>query len=547
MLSIGSEESARDPSLAPDIRAASPDLSHIYFSVQNGGLFEGVGGDRLYDWTEGQLTLLPQPVEGVEVTGAGAYFHSPSGFVEFGATVTSARPAHNGPHLVSDDGSTFFWHGRSPEAEWVGLFDEGTGTKIAPGAVFIGASHDGNAVYFASSSQLGEDATPGGGIYSYTVSNDEFNRLTPAAGPSGLGVTEAVISDDTSHVYFIATAAVTPGAEPGAPNLYVQDGDQTRFIATVPGAAQIARTSQDGHYAILSTTASLAGAQTNGHNTIYEYDDQARVLACVSCRGDGSPTQGDASVDDTQPNSYGQFSQASSPRNIAGDGRVFFATTDRLVPEDTDSASDVYEYFQGSVSLLSAASGGHGASIADSGDDGRDVFIVTGAALLPEDEDGGLQDLYDVRSTGGYPAPPRGHQPGCKSNCQDRSGTPPGSVLGSETATGASPSKPRISVSIGHSLHDQPTSVLLDVKVGVAGDISLWGESVKKRQRAVAQAGTYSLKATLNAAGRSFLKSGGTLRVPIKVTFEAGDGSTAFQKLTLAFRPSGGHSKGARR
>lgn len=519
--------------------AASPDLSYIYFVHFNEGLLPGVPPGSIYQWHEGTLSF----VEGLNPAGS---FHGQSGFDGEFLGTPGARPAHNGPHLTSDDGSVLFGNNAARYSEESGgtiSAAESQGATNPGQSKFIGASHDGDVLYFTNGTQLTADATPGGGIYRYSHSSDELKLITPPAGAEGSGISDAVMSDDSSHVYFIATAALEPGAEPGTPNLYVQRGDQTRFILTLADDAKISRTSRDGRYALVSTKASLAGAVTNGHTTLYEVDEQSGTISCVSCRADGSASQGAATVDDTQLTGLQSQATLSSPRNISDDGRVFFATQDQLVSADQDSSSDVYEYARGVVSLLTPGQGGVGSYVADSSDDGRTVFVVASKALLPEDQDGGLTDIYAIRSGGGFEAPPPA-PPACETNCQQRGGSPASSLIGSEGRQG-SLSKGRISIAGSRSANG-PTAVL-KVKVSGAGSVRLSGRRVKARNRSVTKAGTYPLQAALNAAGLAALKESGVVEAPMTVVFDPADGTVARKSLTLTFRTISNSSKGDHR
>jgi hypothetical protein len=525
------------------ILGASPDLSYVYFHDREESLLPGVPPGSTYQWHEGQLTAFGQ-------LGIAARPHTNSGF-EQPPQNYAARLQHNGPHVTSDDGSVYFGTNAVRLSTDSGtIVDPATGMSVdpeafsigTPGTTFVGASRDGDVLYFANATKLTADASAGGGLYRYIHSTNELELLTPAA-PGGLGISGALMSDDASRVYFTASAAVAPGAEPGASNLYVQEGDETRFILTLPNEARIARASRDGRHIVISTSASLAGAETNGHAALYEYDNQSGVLACASCRADGSPSQGDASLEDTQPATLGVWSSHSAPRSISDDGRVFFATLDRLVPEDQDAGSDVYEYFNGTVSLLSGGEGGRGSYVGDNSDDGRSVFFITSKSLIPEDRDGGLADIYDVRVGGGYPNPAK-PQSACETNCQRRHGPPAASAVGSEGLAGSS-SRGKISVKVPRSA--QGVSVALKVKVNGSGTIRLTGGRVQSLSRTVAKAGSYTLKAVLRPRGRALLKNGGVVKAPVTVRFEPAEATSAEKSLTLTFRPSGTSSKGDHR
>jgi hypothetical protein len=552
---------------------ASRDLSRIYFKMENEQLLAGAGEFALYEWNEGQLEVASVLPGGGSFLGSAepaAWTHRQSSY--FTRYATEARLAHGGPHVVSDDGSTLFW---TTNTDDLYAFRDGASVRVdasqragGSGEVplsqvhFVGASHDGNTVYFVSSSQLTEAATPGGGLYRYDLPSGSLELLTPdpdgVAGVDGLGVSSAVMSDDASHVYFMATAALAPGAEAGVPNFYVYADGQTRFLFTVPGGGTVQRASLDGRFVVIGTTASLGGASVNGHNALYEYDNQSGLLGCVSCRADGSPTQGDATMDDTMEAGVATYPELSSPRNISNDGRVFFATTDRLVPEDVtgsehlalgvlNTSSDVYQYADGTVSLLTTGHSQYGSVVADNSDDGRNAFIVTPSSLVPEDEDRGLADIYDVRVDGGYPSP-SGQQAPCVDDCQHAAGPPAAADVGSATIDGKGSSMPRRGgkIAVSGPRSRRGASLTVEVKVGGAGKIELSGSDVLRRTRSVSKAGVYALQATLSPKARSSLRSGKVVKATVTVAFHASKGSGASKKLTLSFKPRAVRSNGGR-
>lgn len=82
---------------------------------------------------------------------------------------------------------------------------------------------------------------------------------------------------------------------------------------------------------------------------------------------------------------------------ISADGeRLFISTREPLVPEDTDSAQDIYELFNGELRLVSTGpTGGNGDFEVDLGGiskDGTHVFFRTRESLVSSDTDGGDSD-----------------------------------------------------------------------------------------------------------------------------------------------------------
>ena len=96
------------------------------------------------------------------------------------------------------------------------------------------------------------------------------------------------------------------------------------------------------------------------------------------------------------PASDGQFtvaSAAASPGSAvsADASRVYFISSERHVPEDVDGEVDVYERSNGGTRLVSTgAAGGNNSGfvgIVDVSDDGARVFFTTSEHLVPEDTD----------------------------------------------------------------------------------------------------------------------------------------------------------------
>ena len=62
-----------------------------------------------------------------------------------------------------------------------------------------------------------------------------------------------------------------------------------------------------------------AEEETAGHTEVFRYDAGSSKLDCVSCTTTGPPSTGDSSL-------------ASDGLSLTDDGRVFFNSTDQLVP-----------------------------------------------------------------------------------------------------------------------------------------------------------------------------------------------------------------------
>jgi hypothetical protein len=420
--------------LAVVVGGSSRDLRHVVFRFP-AALVPGAPAGGLYEWADGALRLVSVLPDGTPAPATSVIAAPPSS-----NSGTHNLPApnvafpHGGAHAVSDDGARIFFkpssattplYLREGGARTVAISaSQRAGSEGTPGnARFVGATPDGSVVYFLSAIQLTDAATAGGGLYRYDVDAGELVLVTPDSGGvagQGGGIVDAVASEDGSHVYFISTAALAPGGVAGQRNAYVWNGDATTFLGTVGtalGTNLVQRVSRSGRFAVFSSTVSMDGAPTNGRRALFAYDAASGDLACVSCRPDGSPSQGDATLTSLgagapDPDTIG------TPRNITDDGRVYFNSDDRLAPGDINAAYDVYEYHDGALALVSGGRGDHDSFLADNGDDGRDVFFVTRDALVAGDADGGSADLYDARLGGGFPEPPS-PAPGCRGDdCQ---------------------------------------------------------------------------------------------------------------------------------
>ena len=256
----------------------------------------------------------------------------------------------------------------------------------------------------------------------------------------------------------------------GQPNLYVREGGQARFIATLAAAdrtncgpctdatspaGRLSRLSADGsHLAFTSQSAALAEQVAgydntdlaSGHpdNEVYLYDAPAGHLLCASCKPSGARPAGGALGPPEAPVPTAayipgwQWSNVAS-RVLSTDGsRLFFDSFDALTPADTNGEQDVYEWEApgagppggrcstasptyshlngGCVSLISSGKSPAPSRLLDSSADGRDAFFATASSLDPRDP--GLIDVYDAREGGGYPPPPPPPTPCLGDSCR---------------------------------------------------------------------------------------------------------------------------------
>ncbi len=101
---------------------------------------------------------------------------------------------------------------------------------------------------------------------------------------------------------------------------------------------------------------------------------------------------------------------------------VFFTSEDGLTPQASSGVTNVYEYHEGQVALVSDGDDsvsvleGPAVELIGTNESGKDVFFRTADQLVPQDDDTQL-DVYDARSEGGFPAPT--NEPSCREDsCQ---------------------------------------------------------------------------------------------------------------------------------
>jgi hypothetical protein len=407
------------------LEGASADLSHVVFDA-SAALVSGARANayNVYEWFAGHLRLvsvLPGPGE-VAAEGARA-----------GSGQAESRIEDN---AISTNGSRIFWTDTSSNQLYL-REDAATTVKVNASqrtpslgdgtALFRGATPDGSRVFFTDTTQLTNAANDNGGLYEYDVSSGKLRDLS--AGGSAAPEVEGVVGmgENGLNVYFVARASLASGASAGGYNLYLSRDGIISFIAAMssednadwiqPLEIRPALVTPNGEYLALVSQASLTGYDNTDANTgsadkeVFLYDAGNEHLSCVSCNPSGAQPVGSASVANGEKTGH-------TPRFITDDGqRVFFNSSDVLLPADTNGQQNVYEYENGTIHLISSGTGASISAFSDASPSGDDLFFTTRAQLVPQDTDEN-SDMYDARVGGGFPPPPASPEPCAGESCR---------------------------------------------------------------------------------------------------------------------------------
>jgi hypothetical protein len=363
-------------------------------NAKDGGPYQ----NNLYEWSGGNVQLVNVLPEGE------THPHASFG-VDNGDRYSGFLPSLS--HAISADGSRIFWTDENTGKLYVR--EDGKKTVqidalVGGGGEFQTASVDGSKVFFTKEEIL----------YQFDTTEEKTHALA-VGGVKGL----VGASDDGAYVYFVSTRAFEGGVE-GSPNLYLSHEGRLVFIATLslqdnetPNlygtdkpygdwfrtfAGRTAEVSPNGRYLAFLAREKLTGyenldARGVEHDfEIFLYDAATRGLECPSCNTDGTrPTSN--SLLPTPTN--GVYQQ----RSLTDGGRLFFSTTDAVLPQDGNRKSDVYEYENGRIYLISPGLADSEAVFADASESGSDVFF-TAQQRLTAGSDEEITDLYDARVGG---------------------------------------------------------------------------------------------------------------------------------------------------
>ena len=287
------------------------------------------------------------------------------------------------------------------------LISGGAAGTIEGNVDFVAAvSSDGSTVYFTAFGQLaaGAPIPSGGGVdlYRYHYDTDTQTETTtyvtevnandyPLAGHGG--------KENTSS-WTLPELGILPnqGVDDEKSWYTTGEGQYLVFDTIRPITGYDNNKAQEAPPCISNYP---GGAVPNECQELFRYDAGAQErgedpIVCVSCAG-GRPWDG-AYFTRTGYESPA----AGTPRPISENGEyVFFDSADALVPQATPGKVHVYEWHDGTISLISSPNDTGTAFFLGSSPDGANVFFSTHAQLVPQDTDQSA-DIYDARIDGGF-------------------------------------------------------------------------------------------------------------------------------------------------
>jgi hypothetical protein len=426
------------------------DGTHIVFTTEPSGIqlepdSPPAGTIAVYDRTADETTHLVSLLPG-NVTPAA------------GQNARYVGASADGSAIAFEIGSTLYL--RRDDSETI---------EVVQGAsAFAGVSEDGALVSYAKA----------GNLFSFDAATATTTPLTSSADASF-----ANVSGDGSRAYFVSPS-VLPGsgtnpngdsAQPGAENLYLSDRTTVRFVATLTkrdvegefrggqvdglglwsaavgtGGVGIdpSRTNPEGTVLLFTSRADLSDYDSQGHAEVYRYDSAANLLSCLSCNPTMLPALSESSLASvgTAPPTPEPFSAFAIVPNLRADGlRVFFQTSEALLPNDTDGHQDVYEWEEdgvgscaipgGCVYLISSGHSARNDYLYGASASGDDVFFTSSDRLLRGDSET-TPSIYDARREGGFAEEAQG-APCEGEGCRPRLTGPPPLPAPASNAPGA--------------------------------------------------------------------------------------------------------------
>lgn len=425
---------------APDVTGSvgTPDFSNDISASGARIFWSGLTSQGLYMSEVGAKTLqidASNKEEGVSATSGGGQFWTASkngGEVLFTdakklTANSTAQVAKAGQAALPD---LYAYDSEAPEGRRLTDLTVAALGQAADVQGVLGMSEDGSYVYFVANGVLTTEANA--------------NHEIAAAGtcePAGDAGECNLYVWHQGAVKFIARLAGADGLDVPGVSTGKAGGDAGDWVQGL-GHKTSEVTPSGGDVVFISkhrltkydNEAVTASGTPVSITEVYVYDAQSGVTSCASCDPSGESPRLSAAFNNGGVDNGEEEGALLDPSNtptrttqwISEDGdEVFFDSAVPLVPEDTNGLADVYEWERGGtgschiaggcVSLLSGGKSNDNSYLLDASANGSDVFFVTRAQLVSEDQ-GETFEVYDARVDGSRPpAPTSCPASGCQS------------------------------------------------------------------------------------------------------------------------------------
>lgn len=381
-------------------------------------------------------------------------------------------------NIISSDGARIFWTDTHPGTHFGQIYafeNDSTNVQVsgAAPAQYWAATPSGRYAFY----------TEDGALWRFDSHSNTSERLIEAGaevqgviGVNSVGAGGSEAEEEGSYLYVVANGVLThePNAEgeeatPGkCPeraewqvefgearcNLYLLHGGAVTFIARLAGSddyvlsanggfsdyggdwvsdmgLRLAELSPDGQNLVFESYEHLTGAPSNSEVSreepqVFIFAADTNKLDCVSCSPIGEPApenyiEAGAQAKLTVSATVGTYMH----RWVSSNGsRVFFDSSQALVPQATDGVANVYEWERpasdgepnntctareaspdtgGCTYLLSGGTSEYDSWLLDADETGENVFFEHVGSLGDVQAPAGHNEVYDARVDGGAP------------------------------------------------------------------------------------------------------------------------------------------------
>jgi hypothetical protein len=497
------------------------------------------------------IFAAPVPLAGTGTSEAALYKWSRAGGLEVESRLPETNAIASGAvrrpsccvepwtlRMNSDDGETFYFSLDSGEG---GVYRRSGGQSTAIsvshrngddpsiiyGGVLDGVSADGRYAFFHTGTPLTDD-TPSEEfvpyLYRYDTTDNDLEFVAGSISGTTSGASQFIwgVGDDGRTIYFQKNAN-------GIGSWAWRDGAMHRVSSSALPVNNQVFISPNGRF--------MAYAESD--ESLHLYDAVKEEEVCVSCDPHGDRGELPAS-ERTLGN--------RAPEVASNAGTMFFTSTNSLLAEDHNASSDVYQYKDGELTLVSPGDGPYDAYFGDATPDASNVYFTTNEPLVSGDKDGAI-DLYDARIGGGFAGTgvvaPECEGESCRAPIPAPPSLPVGKAGAKDVAISFSIRKVRTLSAADRMSLARGGKARLRLTVNRPGTVSLSGKAKigGARAKVVAvsvrakNAGDIGIPFALSQAALTELNRKGSLMITLRVSF--GDAKSEAVHLTLKANTNG--------